>query len=341
MTTMDESSEHPEWPAEQQDGTAAARRSDRSRDGRGRDEGLSGLQKIGLAFFALATFVFFLALKLPEARIQNLVIAHLRILAQEQGFLFSAEKVRVGVLLGPSLKLYNVELKSADDEKQSLKIAYLRISPRLFSLLSSIKKIGISADLLDGSVSGTVGGSTTGSLYADLSLDSIDLGASTLVKKVAPVSFSGKVNGSVYLSLDGTQPQASEGSIKLKLQKLNLPAQRIAFGQLSGIGLPKIDVSEANVNIALSNGQFTIKELEVGKEGSSDDVFGKVTGEGTLSRSLERSTVNVKAVFGFSKAVLSSFSFLDMVLGAAKQPDGKYAYRIQGTFSNLEPIPGQ
>ncbi|MBI3541793.1 MAG: hypothetical protein HY075_00760, partial [Deltaproteobacteria bacterium] len=65
------------------------------------DAGPSRLQLIGIAVFAVAAFFFFLVMKLPEARIQNLVIAHIRIIAQEQGFLFSAEKVRVGMLLGP------------------------------------------------------------------------------------------------------------------------------------------------------------------------------------------------------------------------------------------------
>jgi type II secretion system protein N len=301
------------------------------------DEGPSRLQRIGILIFAICSFFFFLVMKLPEARIQNLVIAYLRIAAQEQGFLFSAEKVRLGLLLGPSVKLYNVELKAVDNERQTLKIPYLKVSPKLLSLLSATKKASIKAELLEGDISGTVGAGTTGSLFVDLDLDDLDLGATNLVKRFLTVDLAAKLNGSIRLDLDSTQIQKSEGAIKLKIEKLTLPAQAL-MGTLS---LPKLSVSESNINISIANGAFTIKEFDIGKDGKNDDIVGKVTGEGTLNRFLDRSTINAKAVFTLSPAIKQSIPLLDALLGSAKTPDGKYAYRLNGPLSALEPVPGQ
>ena len=99
---------------------------------------------IGILIFSLLMFFIFLSLKLPEARIQNLVLAHIQIIAQEQGLLFNAEKVRIGIILGPSLKFYNAELRSINDEKQSLKLAYLKIRPHLFAALTALASIRLS-----------------------------------------------------------------------------------------------------------------------------------------------------------------------------------------------------
>ncbi len=300
------------------------------------DVGITRLQRTGIILFAIASFFFFVVMKLPEARIQNLIIAHIRIIAQEQGFLFSAEKVHVGLIFGPSLKMYNVELKSLENEAQVLKVPYLKIRPRLLSLVSSVKKVGITAELLDGEISGTVGGSTTGSMAVDLGIDSIDLGASTIMKKFLPVELSGKFNGSVRLDLDSENTAKSEGAIKLTIDKLALPAQAVA-----GFNLPKINVSESKINVGISAGQLTINEFAVGKEGSTDDLIGKLTGTGVLNRYFDRSTIKAAAVFSISQSVKNSFPLLNALLSSAQTPDGKYAYKFGGSLSALDAQPGR
>lgn len=322
--------DQPQWTATGEDRTEPGHS-----QGSKAEERESRWRRLGTWAFAVFCFFFFLILKLPEARIQNLVIAHMRIAAQDQGFLFSAEKIRLGIFLGPSLKIYNAELKSIENERQSLKIPFLRVRPKLLSLLSSVKKVGVSAELLDGSLSGTFGGAQTGSTYADLNLDSIDLSAATLIKKFLPVELTGKVDGSIHLELDATDPAKSEGAVKLKLEKLVAPAQNV-----SGFNIPKISVSESKIDIVIDKGKIEFKEFNIGKEGSADDLVGKVTGDGQVSRMLDRSTINAKAVFSLSQSVKQSFPLLDALLGPAKTPDGKYAYRLTGSWAALEPIPG-
>jgi type II secretion system protein N len=294
----------------------------------------SRLRTIGVTLFGLFMFFVFLVLKLPEARIQNLILAHIRIAAQDQGLLFSAEKIRVGMLLGPSLKMYNVELKSIDNERQTLKIPYLKIRPSLLSLLSSNKKVGFSAELLGGSMSGSAGLGPT-SMSLDLDLDSVDLGLTTLLRKFLPVDVTAKINGTVTLDLDQQQVQKSDGRIRLKLEKINLPAQGVY-----GFNVPKIAIGQSNVDITIGQGQIIIRNFEVGKDIKTDDLVAKITGDGTLDRQLDRSRINAKAVFELSSSVLQSFSLLDALLGPAKGSDGKYVYRLSGPLSGLEATPG-
>ena len=300
------------------------------------DTGISKLQRTGIILFAVFSFFFFLIMKLPEARIQNLIIAHIRIFAQQQGFLFSAEKVHVGLLFGPSLRMDNVELKAIDDEHQVLKVPYLKIRPKLLSLLSSVKKVGITADLLEGEISGSVGGSTAGSMAVDLSIDSIDLGASTIIKRFLPVELSGKFNGRINLDLDSENTAKSDGSIKLTIDKLVLPAQSV-----SGFNLPKVSISESKINVGIAAGQLTINEFELGKDGKNDDLVGKLTGSGVLNRYLDRSTIKASAVFNISQSVKTSFPLLNALLSSAQQPDGKFAYHFSGPLSSLDAQPGQ
>jgi type II secretion system protein N len=296
--------------------------------------GSSKFRRFGILVFGICAFFFFLMLKLPEARIQNLVIAHMRIIAQEQGLLFSAEKVRIGIIFGPAIKLYNVEFKAIENERQVLKVPFLRVSPNILSLLSKTKSASISAELLNGEISGTVGAGPT-TMLTNLSIDSIDLGATQLLKRFLPVDLSGKINGKIKLDLDTELPQKSDGGIKLKIEKLNLPAQNVM-----GFNLPKINVNETVIDITITQGQFVIREFNLGKDTKSDDVVARVTGQGTLEHVLDRSKINAKAVFELSPSVIQSFPLLDALLGQAKGADGKFTYRVSGPLSALDAQPG-
>jgi type II secretion system protein N len=290
---------------------------------------------VGLVLFGIGVFFFFLLLKLPEARIQNLIIAHARIIAQNQGLLFSAEKVRIGLLLGPSVKIYNIELKSIENERESLKIPYLRVRPAMLSLLSSTKKVKIDGELLNGELSGAVGASASG-FYADVDLDALNLGATPLIKKFLPVQVSATISGRVKLDFDSTAPQKTDGRIELQIDKLTLPVQ-----SLYGFNLPKISVNKSKIDIGISQGQIAVRNFEVGKDIKTDDLVARITGDGQIDRVLERSKINAKAVFELSQSVKQSFPLLETLLASARTPDGKYSYRLNGPISSLEPQPGQ
>lgn len=300
----------------------------------------SRFRTVLIVLFGVGLFLFFLALKLPEARIQNLVLAHLRIFAQDNGMLFSAEKVRLGMLLGPSVKIYNSEIKAIDDETASLKISYLRVRPHLLSLLSKTKRASIVAELGDerapvGEISGTVGFSEVAGIV-NLDLEAIDLGNISLLRIYLPLTLSSaKLDGTVKLDLDFAEIQKSEGHVKLAVNRVAAPEQ-----SLYGFKLPKVSIGKAQVELSVDHGNVLIRSFEIGEDLKQDDIVAKVTGEGTLDRALDRSKVNVRAVFELSPAIFQSFPLLGSLLGPAEVSKGKYAYRLTGTVSSLEPVPG-
>lgn len=287
-----------------------------------------------LALFGCAVFVFFLVMKLPEARIRNLIIAHIRIFAQEQGLSFSAEKVRIGVIMGPTVKIYGAELKSIDDDKQTLKIPFVKIRPRLFSLLTSMKTASVSAELLEGAVSGSVAGSPS-AIKTDLELRSLNLGQATLLRKFLGLQVEGRLSGTFKVFFDHVTPTKSDGKIRVFLDGVALPAQAYM-----GFNLPQINISGAHVDAGIAGGKLVINEFNVGKDIKADDLVAKVTGDIVLSGLLDQSRANIKAVFEISSRVITAFPLLDALIGPAKGLDGKYTYRVSGVFSALEPSPG-
>ncbi len=287
-----------------------------------------------LALFGFAVFVFFLVMKLPEARIQNLIIAHIRILAQEQGLSFSAEKVRIGVLMGPAVKLYGVELKSIDDDKQNLKIPYIKIQPHLFSLLTSMKTVSIHAELLDGAISGSAGASAS-AIKTDLDLRSLNLGQAPLLRKFLGLQVEGKLRGTLKIFFDHVTPPPSDGKIRVFLDGIAVPVQAYM-----GFNLPQINISDAHGDASIAGGKLVINEFNVGKDIKADDLVAKVTGDVILAGLIDQSRVNVKAIFEISNRVITAFPLLDALIGTAKGSDGKYAYRVSGVLSALEPSPG-
>ena len=287
-----------------------------------------------LIFFGTAMFLIFLLFKLPEARIQNLVIAHIRIVTQDQGIAFSAEKVKLGFLLGPSIKFYNVELKALDDDKQTLKIPFLKIRPHLFSLPFALKKASLSADLMDGSIGGVIGASNTEALI-DLDLDSLNLASATLLKKFIQVNLNGNLSGMIKLALNTAQPQSSQGKVKLALDGILLPAQ-----SLMGFNLPDIKMTSAKINAVIENGKFTAQEIGFGSSTKTDDIVAQVTGDAQMEAPLERTKLGLKAVFELSPRILQSFPLLEALLAPAKGADGKFSYRFNGPIMSLEPVAG-
>lgn len=300
----------------------------------------SKLKLAALVLFGIFAFFFFLLLKLPDARIQNLAIAHMKTISQNLGILFSAEKVRISLVLGPAIKFYNVELKAMDDDTQALKIEFLKIKPRFFSMLTSTKKAAFTAELLGGEISGVIGAATSdsanGALVAHLYFDSVNLSQATLLKKFIPVQFgSGQLDGKIKLNLDFTQTQKSYGDANITVKDLSLLSQKIY-----GFNVPKISMSQAQIEFTVSDGGLLIDKIEIGKDQKTDDIVAKITGEGQIGQSLEKSKINLKIIFGFSETLKQSFPLLDNILTPAKTGDGKYAYKLTGFLFAPDFIPG-
>ncbi|MGE4233801.1 MAG: type II secretion system protein GspN [Bacteriovoracia bacterium] len=294
----------------------------------------SKVRQAGIFLFGFFCFLFFLVMKLPEARIQNYITAHMRILAQEQGFLFSADKVRIGLLFGPSVKFYDISLKSVEDDKVQIKVPYVKISPRLLSLFSSTKKFDFSVELDQGDADGTAGASKD-SMYFKVDLDRIALDKLSVLKKFIAIDLKGIISGNVKLDLSFEQPEKSSGVLDLKVNNIVLPAQN-AFG----FNLPNLQVRESTVDVNISKGKIYIRTLELGNDVKKDDVVVKVTGEGMMERNLDRSKINAKASLELSPKIFQSFPILESIMAGAKAADKKYYYKLSGSLLSPMVTPG-
>lgn len=284
--------------------------------------------------FGIVLFFVFIIFKLPEAKIQNLIIAHIKIQAQNQGLSFNAEKIKLGMIFGPALKMYNVEVKSLEDDKVALVIPFIKVKPVISSLPFQRKKVSVKIELTNGSISGTLGLSPTSTLI-DLSLSKINLSQLSILKKFIFIELNGLINGKIGLDLSFDKPDQSDGQINLEISNLGTTNQ-----SLFGMQLPDLKVSQSIINISLDKGRFTFKDVHFGKDINKDDLLGALNGDVTLASSIERSMINAKIQFQLSSKVRDKIPLLESLLSSAKTADGKFSYKLVGNLSTLEPQPG-
>ena len=74
-------------------------------------------------------------------------------------------------------------------------------------------------------------------------------------------------------------------------------------------------------------------------DSATDDIKANLNGEVLFGKTLQNSTINIKAVFSLSDSLMKSFALLDAILAAGKQPNGGYSYRLQGPVLSPNPIP--
>ena len=98
-----------------------------------------------------------------------------------------------------------------------------------------------------------------------------------------------------------------------------------------------MDVSDGTIDATIEHGKVLMKQVQIGK--GSDDLQIAVSGDIGLNRNINSSTLNMRAVIGFSEKLKQSLSLLDSLMGAAKQTDGKYVYKLTGSFAAPFPIP--
>jgi type II secretion system protein N len=186
-------------------------------------------------------------------------------------------------------------------------------------------------------------GKISGSASVSMKGQSVDFSfkASRMdLAKLAPlfnVKLSGTVNGAGNLSGDFSQPSSLSGAVDLQLDRLALEPQTIA-----GFAIPRIAVSSGKAVLQIDKGKAQVKTLTLGKAGGSDDIVANASGDVTLGRQIESSTLNLRTTFSLSKSVIDAFVILDAILAPGKRPDGSYGFALTGTMSapNSAPLPG-
>jgi type II secretion system protein N len=283
----------------------------------------------------LALTIFFLIIKFPEYRLKDWISSSARTVLHPQGILFNADRVSLSMIFGPRIVLENVELKSANSSSQKLVFEKVVVRPHLSSLIFGNVGFSISAHLADKTISGAfqLKGSSTS---LDVDLDEIELNQLSLLQHFLPVEIKGRISGVAHLTLNAVTPTDSNGEINFSIKKIAIPDQNAW-----GIQLPRLLINESKIQIQVTQGQISLKDVFLGKDKKTDDLTLSVSGSGKVGKSLESSTMNGKIILDISDKLKGGFPILDALLSSGKTADGKYAFRFFGTLASLDAAPGQ
>jgi type II secretion system protein N len=141
------------------------------------------------------------------------------------------------------------------------------------------------------------------------------------------VNASGQIGGSVKLDLDHEDGTKATGRIDLavktpRIEESNLILVKIPTTVFDRGGAAVIDIKDGKVDL-----------VDVGLHG--DDLDLSVEGEILLKKRLSSSQWSAKSVIRASDAWRSSVPGFDAIVGAGKQKDGSYRYRIAGVLGGL------
>ena len=295
-------------------------------------------KKLGWAGVFLFFLALFTVLKLPEEKVRGFIQGQIRQQLEPMGIGFSAEKSSLSVLFGFKYSMEKVTLTLAPPASPIL-LDRLTVSPSLFSLLR--RRLGGTAELQSGSGSAWVNYSMrTDSADPDLKF-SYELKTFDLSKLAAlglafsgssmNLTIAGTVNGSGGLNGNLGNPGSLTGDIQLEFAKIALEPLTV-----SGFVLPKLAISTGTVDIGIAKSVATVKAFKIGKPGlEADDLHATVTGDVTLARSWDASILKLKTNFSLSAGVMKALILVDALLAPFKQPDGTYAYPLEGTLSTV------
>lgn len=285
----------------------------------------------GWGLFALFLLLFFTFLKLPEDRLKNFIEGNLNAALSPKGISFSAGKGYLSLGLGISYVMKDVTL-TLPPPSPPAHLDKVSVSPSIFPML--LGRMGGSASIVSGD------GSLDASFAmrkSDVSLSlkarGFDLGKTGILPAAAGVQGGAVISGKLSLSGDMNIPTTLDGNVDLELSKIALEPQAIM-----GFAIPKVYVSEGKIELSADKGKATIQEIRLGKS-AQDDVRAKLSGDVTLGKQWESSTINARASFSLSENIMRSFVLLDALLGGAKQSDGSYAFTLNGPITSPNPTP--
>jgi type II secretion system protein N len=291
------------------------------------------LRIVGWVFFGIGSLLFFTLMKLPEDRLRAFVHGSIASVLAQKGIGFSAGKSHLSIGFGVRYEMNDVVLTLPPPDSPA-RIERLAVSPSILPMI--LKKLGgrIWIENAGGKLVADV--SVKGSdVSAKFDATSLDLGKLGLLPALAAVRGSAVISGTGNVSGDFAVPSTLTGDVDLELGRISLDAQPIA-----GFAVPKLSVSDGKLEVSFDRAKATIKTLRLGKAGSTtDDITANLSGDVTLGKQWESSTMNVKANFTLSPSILKSFVILDALLGAGKTGEGAYAFQLTGPLSNPIPAP--
>ena len=292
-------------------------------------QGSKLFRNIGLAFLFIFLLLIFTLLKLPQARVTGLMQGYLQVALDPYGIFLSDRGRELSTLHGLRYTLDHPTLEFADQTR--VELDSIVVSPKFLSLFQG--KMGADAEVRQGPAVINLDASGSGDkINMKVDLTQVDIGRFGLLSYAAGLKGSGTVTGTIQVAGTLSDPATLNGAIDLKLKALKLDEQT-----LMGFQLPSMNISDGVIKIDITAGKLLLKTVQIGK--GSDDLVLSMTGDIALNRYLNSSTLNLKTIFSISDRVRQNLALLDAIISGAKTSDGRYGYRITGTFGSPFPNP--
>jgi type II secretion system protein N len=301
---------------------------------------------VGFFFLVLFTFI-----KLPNDRIQNWLDGNLAILLADNGVSYSAEKKSLSFF--PSTRYHLEEVTLRLPNRRTSHLDELSVSPSILPLI--LGRYGGQAEIRDKKqtfqmkasvqpefktekgTGRTPPSSPTGLVGSfEFHSDKFDFGKTRLLETLAGLQISSAVfDGHGKMAGNFLTPNTLQGMVSVVMSSLVLEPQNI-----QGFNFPKLTLSEGQIDLEVQKGKVLIKSLKLGKGGGqADDLQGTVQGDIALQQDWLSSILNLKINFSVSENVMKSFSLLEMLLAAYKQPDGSFSIVLTGPIYAPVPAP--
>ena len=290
------------------------------------------LKMIALSVLFIALVVILSITKIPETRVTGLLQGYVQSALDPYDIYLTDRGRSISFLTGIRYRLDHPALEMADQTR--IELDDLEVRPKLMSLLTG--RFGMKASLHQGGAELVMDAAATrNKVEADIDLRDVDLGKFG-VFGFAGLKGSGLVNGKITLEGGVTDLASFNGLIDLKLKRLRLEEQTFM-----GFKLPDTTLTDGTILIEIKNGKLIMKTVQLGRQ--TDDLNATLTGDLTLNRNLNASALNLRAVFSMAGKVKSSLSMLEGLIAAAKQADGRYAYKMTGMLGqpDVNPDPKQ
>jgi type II secretion system protein N len=282
------------------------------------------LRRVTWVFFAIFCLLFFVLIKIPQSKINLTILSRINQQLEPMGYSLSADRGELGLAWGLNYTLEGVKiLKTAN--QRSLSFTKLRLAPAFIPLIQG--KLG--ADILleegEGSLKGSVVAKNQ-ELEASLTIQALNLGRIGLLPFLTDFDGSAEANGTLEF-------HKNAGNAKIDLTKIVFDEAKI-----QGFAVPKIQISQGNIDLEFDPKKATLRTFKLGKKGPTDDLNVSASGDLKIASMIENSDLNVKVQLSLSQKLLTSFSLIDAFLGSMKQTDGSYKFKLQGPLMGAMPM---
>ena len=294
------------------------------------------IKMAGWAGICLWMLAFFTLVKLPEAKIVNLIEGYLQNGLAPYGITMRAEEASFSVFFGMKFKMKKIRLYMPPPAKEVF-IDQIEVSPSLSSILTG--KLGADIYLRKdrGDLSMTVAMRGKKKVFVDFKVDQLDIGKLELLPAVAKVRLGAVLKGKGSISMDTTNSSTLSGDVSIQIKNLLVDAQTLVLGGGFPFPIPQISISEAEIGIDASSGKTKIKTFKIGRsDKATDDLVTTMTGDFTLTPDPANTALNLQIPQLKASETLKSKLSLNFMLGRFKQADGTFSgITLQGPASQL------